>query len=363
MHLLYYITAHGYGHGIRSCAICNHIPADIRLTIRTALPLPFFSDELKRPFEYHPAQFDCGCVQQDGVTADVTATLHAYAAIAQRNAALLPQEAAWCREHGIDGIVSDIAPFPFEVAATLAIPSVAATNFTWYDIYAEYTRQFPWFASYLAAIDAQYQAAGLLLAFTPANPMPSFRTRITVPVVGKTGQSRAESITAHFNVAAGKKCGLIYIGNYGLDRVRWERMERFGDWEFFGLYPLPGAPPNYHVVNKKSFSYQDLTASMSCLIAKVGYGIYADAILNGLPLLHLPRPDFAEYPVLAAALQEWGGAYCLDTPAFCNLEWDQPLAECARRPRPQPAQAHGAALCARAIVDFVKKSIGNREGP
>jgi hypothetical protein len=362
LHLLYYISAHGYGHAARSCAIGNRIPRAIRLTIRTALPPGFFADELKRPFDFHPAQFDCGCAQRDGVTADVEATLRNYQAIAHRNTQLLKKEAAWCRDQGVDGIISDIAPFPFDVAATIGIPSVAASNFTWHDIYAPYTDRFPWFGPCLDAIDAQYQRAGLLLAFCPANSMTSFPHRVDVPVVGKTGVCRAEGIRAHFNIAPEKKCGLIYIGNYGLNAVHWERLELLRDWEFFGLHPLPAQPANYHLVTKEIFSYQDLTASMDCLIAKVGYGIYADAILNGLPLLHLPRPDFAEYPVLARGLQEWGGAYCLEPEAFCALDWTAALDRLTSRARPRPVAARGAALCADHIVDFVKKSVGNNPG-
>jgi hypothetical protein len=82
VHLLYYITSHGYGHGVRSCSIAEAIPKDVQLTFRTTLPEQFFHEELKRPFSYFPGEFDCGCIQTDGVTTDVEATLQCYKNIA-----------------------------------------------------------------------------------------------------------------------------------------------------------------------------------------------------------------------------------------------------------------------------------------
>ena len=138
MHIAYYITGHGYGHAIRSSTIVNALPLSVRVTFKTSVPVAFFQDELHRPFDYCRAVFDCGCLQTDSVSVDIPATLNAYKAIAENNRRSLDAEVGWCGRHGVDGIVSDITPFAFEVARSAGIPSIAVTNFTWFDVYREY---------------------------------------------------------------------------------------------------------------------------------------------------------------------------------------------------------------------------------
>ena len=87
MKILYYLTAHGYGHAVRTAAICNELSENVRLIFRTTLPETFFREEVKRPFEIFPAQFDCGCIQRDSVTVEKKETLLAYLRLAEQNAA------------------------------------------------------------------------------------------------------------------------------------------------------------------------------------------------------------------------------------------------------------------------------------
>jgi hypothetical protein len=353
MNLLYYITSHGYGHGVRSCAVCGRFSSDVNLIIRTALPERFLREEITHPFTCAPASFDCGCVQKDGVTVDIKATMWSYCEIAEKNHAELHDEVRWCRERGIDGIVSDIVPFAFDVAAESGIPSIACTNFTWFDIYADYLDANPKYRPCVHEILRQYQSAGLLLAIAPANPMSYFANRIDVPVVGRAGVPRHERIRAHYGISANKRTALIYLGAFGLENTDFSRLRRFDDWEFFGLDPLPRAPGNYHIVDKSVFTYEDLTASVDLTVSKIGYGTVAECMLNGSPLLYLPRLDFAEYPVLEAAVRAWGHGYCLPAREYASLAWDEVLASVSSRARPAPVCSDGAEACAHYIERFV----------
>jgi hypothetical protein len=355
MRIAYYITGHGYGHGIRSCAVCNSFSPAVELTVRSALPEAFFREEISRPFDYVPAAFDCGCVQRNGVEADVPATLRLYREIAQRNRDSLPVEVGWCRGRGIEGVVSDITPFAFEVAHAAGIRSIGVSNFSWFDIYEAYLPQDPGFGPTLQQIRRQYAHADLLIALQPANAMSCFGgRRVPMGPIGRLGRDRSAEIRARFGVAPHKKLALVYTGNYGLDAVAWARLEQFAEWEFFGIHPLPCQPSNFHLFSKEQFSYQEMSASMDCLVAKLGYGVYAECLLNGLPLLYLPREDFAEYPVLAGGIREWGGGVCLSSEAFHRLDWATALASLSAKPRPAP-RANAAGLCSRTIEDFLQK--------
>jgi len=357
VHIAYYITAHGYGHGVRASAICNAFSRDVRLSFVTGLPESFLSEEIQREFRYRKAEFDCGCLQTDGVTVDIQRTLGEYMCIADRNKNALAKEVRWLKDEKIDGVVADITPFAFEAAASAGIPSVAVTNFTWYDIYLEYLAFLPEFRRYLDHIRNQYSMCGLLCALSPALPMDYFPIREDLPVVGRSGIVRRPELAVKLGIDRSKKIGLIYAGSYGMNSVEWKRLESFAGWEFLGLYPLPENPSNYHIARKNDFRYQDLSASVDLVIGKIGYGTYAESVIHGTPIMFLPRKYFAEYTYLERALLSWGGGYVLPAEEFCALDWGSTLAFVSGKAPAPPKLQNGAPMCAGTIESFIRRSI------
>jgi hypothetical protein len=131
--------------------------------------------------------------------------------------------------------------------------------------------------------------------------------------------------------------------------VSWRNLAKFSEWEFLGIWPLEGAPSNYHLISKSEFAYQDLIASADIMICKVGYGTAAECMLYGTPIMYLPRNDFAEYPALDVAVRAWGGGYPLSERAFLSLDWESTLSMAVQKGRPKKLPAHGARICAEEI--------------
>ena len=92
--------------------------------------------------------------------------------------------------------MSDITPFAFEVARGAGLPSVAVSNFTWYDIYEPYVKDYSAFEPYLLRIRQQYEMAGFLLELMPSTGMPFFRKRLRVPLVGGVGRNVRDRLQA-----------------------------------------------------------------------------------------------------------------------------------------------------------------------
>jgi L-arabinokinase len=352
MHIAYYITGHGYGHGVRSCAIANNLSSDVRITFITSLPRSFFEEEIKRPFDYRCEQLDCGCVQLNGVTVDKKATALKYSAIAAKNRVRLSDHVSFCRAQKIDCIIGDMTPFAFDVAGTARIPSVAVGNFSWIDIYEPYAADVPEFNQILDEIRSQYSNANLLLALSPACELDGFGKRRNIPVTGRSGVSKKKEFCDLFNIDPLKSIGLIYIGEYGLDTANWQKLEKFTDWEFAGIYGIPNAPKNYHTVKKEHFRYEDLVATADCIISKLGYGVCCEGMINGVPVIFLPREDFAEYPVLEKAMLDWGHGYRLSAADFLDCKWEKELSAVRESPRPSLIENCGASMCAKEIEDF-----------
>jgi hypothetical protein len=366
MHILYYITSHGYGHAVRSVAVCNALrevffernvdvntdgARGFRLTVSSDVPDVFFKEELTFPHCYRGGGFDIGCLQRDGVTVLAAETLRAYSDISVDNKSRLDGEARWCRDNKVDCIVGDITPFAFDVADRVGIPSVAVGNFTWYDIYLPYVERFPEYGAMLAEIARQYLKASVALALYPASIMSVFDKKKSMPILGRRGVDRREEICRYFGFSAAKRLGVIYVGNFGLAGIDWKRLENFDGWEFVGVYPLSGGPKNYHLVSKNQFMYQDLSASADAIIAKMGYGVFSESLLNGLPLIYLPRDDFAEFPVLDAEAKRLVSGVCVDTREFCGLEWTGLLDGVVDNNRMKPVGGDGARMCAEAIIN------------
>ncbi|NLD98896.1 MAG: hypothetical protein GX640_03400 [Fibrobacter sp.] len=353
MKIAYFITAHGYGHGVRSCSIINQISPDVEIVLRTALPQQFFLEELKHPFEICYADFDCGCIQSDSITVDIEETLRCYRKISADNRRKLESEVRWCKENRIDLIVSDITPFAFDIAASAGIPSAAISNFTWYDIYGEYLGQDAEFRPVLDEMYNQYRKADIMLALSPPLPMNYFKQIVKIPLVGRTGVDKREQIYEKYQIEKGKKIGLIYVGDFGMNDAAWKNLETFTEWEFLGLHSIPGKPKNYHLVNKNLIGYQDLTASVDVVISKIGYGVVAECMLNGTPLIYLPRDKFAEYPVLEASVQNWGGGYLVPVNKFFSLNWEDALNTALSKGRLERLSSDGARFAARELENLL----------
>lgn len=358
MHIAYFVTGHGYGHGVRTTTIVNHFPPDIEVTFFTSLPRVFFDQEMIRPFHYHYCELDCGCIQRDCVHVDIRATLEAYMRIAGRNAAYLEEFTTDLRNSGITAVLSDATPFAFDTAARLGIPSAAVTNFSWHDIYQPYIGHFPKFAPCLADIERQYMLADAVLALQPSNALATFRRRIDIGMAGRVGRNRRGEIVKHFGIKSEKKLALVYVGGFGLESAKWNRLSEMNDWEFLGVYPLPGHLPNYHLISKTDFRYADLSASVDAVCGKIGYGVYTECVLNEVPLLYVPREDFAEHPFLESALIEKNLAYRVEYEQFRAIEWKTALGEigCRSRRRTPPPDQAGALGPARAILAFLREA-------
>jgi L-arabinokinase len=356
MHILYYITSHGYGHAVRSAAVCDALGAlspDIRISIKSGVPAKFFDEELTVPHSVIKGSFDIGCLQSDGVTVLMEETLRAYSGISANNKLSLDDEARWCESNGVDCIVSDITPFAFDVADRAGIPSAAVSNFTWHDIYAPYVKRFPEYIPVLSTMAEQYAKASKALALYPSSPMPIFKNKIPTPILGRKGNDRRSDIYHTFGIDSSKRLGLIYTGNFGLDSVRWDRLEGFGGWEFIGVYPLPGSPKNFHTVTKDQFRYQDLSASADAIVGKMGYGVFSESLLNGVPLIYLPRDDFSEFQTLDAEAKRLGSGVCIDAETFAEAGWEDALENAASSIKIEPADGRGAGICASEIIKII----------
>ncbi len=357
MHVVAYVSGHGFGHATREVEILRRLPERIGLTIKSLAPEWFWQREIARPFTFVVDAFDVGCVQTTSLDVDPAATLRAFRERDALNRARFDAEADDLRRMGASVVVTDVASFPLTLAKTVGVPGVCIANFTWADIYAEYVADEPGFAPVVAQLEDEYGQAALCLQTDLSLPMPYFPQREAVGLVARTGADRRDTLLAHLPEAAlGKRLALIYAGNWGLP-LPWERLNDFAKWHFLSLGAPVNAssqslPPNFTVAAQDWMAHPDLVASVDCVISKLGYGLTGECLRAGTPLVFCPRAGFAEHAALEAAVLKAGVGVPIALEDFLRALWGDALDHVPPRHAFPPRDAPGGARCAQIIASL-----------
>jgi hypothetical protein len=341
--IAFFLSGHGFGHGVRNSALIEALPPGVEVDIYTSLPESFFRDELHRPFRIIPCEIDCGCLQPDTVNVDVEATLARYAELESRRGEFIARYAPMLRAGGAELVIADTPPLALPIAKAAGLPAWCVCNFTWLDIYAPYVAKHPRYLEMLQRMRADYALADRHVRFHPFMPGAEAWPVEAVGLVCRPGRSRREEFAERFGLNPEKKWCLVYVGNYGLDGVAWERLARFPEWEFMGLNPLPGAPAGYRYLKKDlSFRYADLNASCDLVLGKLGYGLVAECLAQAKPVLFLGRKDFDEFAMLKQVVEERGLGREIPLERFLQADFGEDLAALTAQRR-QPLAATGVA--------------------
>ena len=313
-HIVWYLTAHGYGHGVRSTAVMQALRREcpgVRLTVVSALPEDFLRDRLRGfpdgTLDFRRAAFDVGLVQLDSVRADIPATLEKVTALLAKRPALTDSETAWLRSTGAAAAVADIPAIPLAAAARAGLPRIAIGNFSWDWIYAPYAESDARWRPAVDAFRADYANADVLLQY-PLSPDMSatFPRRIDIPLPSRPGRPRRAELAARTGADPARRWILLSFTTLDWTPEALARGAAIPDTEFFTVRPLEWAGiPNIHAVDRGEFPFSDIVATVDAVLSKPGFGILADCAANDKPLVYADRQDFAEYPVLERAIQQY----------------------------------------------------------
>ena len=356
--LVYYITAHGYGHGVRSCDILRAFgrlyPAH-PVVIVSDLPEDFLRNRLgPMPVRIRPGSFDVGMVQLDSVRVDLEGTLVGLRELYARREELVGQEARFLREVGAAGVVVDIPAIPLEAVSAAGLPSVAVANFGWNWIYREFAGLDAGWLEIVDAIEAGYAGADLLLRLPFSESMEVFRTIEDVPVLAAPGRERRREIAEMTGARTDVPWTLLSFTSLSWDDRALDRVAALRDREFFTVLPLMWPRSNIHAVDREIVPFWDVVASVDSVLSKPGYGIVSDCAVNCKPLVYVERQDFGEFAVLEDAIRRYLRHVHIPAAELYagNLESWLEQAQSAPQP-PERVRSGGAAVAARRIFEVV----------
>lgn len=305
--IAYYITAHGFGHGTRSCDILRALrEADPArpLIVVSDLPSAFLDARLGGlNCRFRTARFDVGMAQLDSIRVDVPATLHACRDLLQRADGLREEEERFLRANGVAAIVCDIPSIPLEAAARAGIPALAAGNFAWDWIYDEFAARDPAWLEVVELFRRGYAGCDLLLRMPFAEPMAAFLHRVEIGVTARPGRARRAELASLTRADLAKRWVLLSFADLDWDAAALRAVHALRDWEFFTVLPFEQPGPNLHAVDRRAIPYSDVLASCDVVLTKPGFGVLAECAVNRKPMIYVERTDFREFPILEAAVK------------------------------------------------------------
>lgn len=348
------ITNHGFGHVTRTASVLaalKQLQPELQLILVTTAPHWLLESYLGADFIYRPRQLDIGVIQRDSLTMDLPATLAALQQIRKTAPGTIAEEAAFIQEHNIPLVLADIPPMAVPIAKAAGVPCWMMSNFGWDLIYSDWGGEFApevdWIQSCFAQCDHLFR-----LPFHA--PMSIFPKQEDIGLTGGSPRYAPADLRSKLNIQVPQeKIVLLTFGGLGLRAIPYTNVQQFPDWLFLTLDN--GAPedyPNLMVFNGQIYRPVDLMAICGGVVSKPGYGTFAEACRLGVPLVALPRQDFAEAQYLLQGLQRYSHHQILEPGEFLNSGW-----EFLHRPWMPPQSKHplppqGNETIARAICDY-----------
>lgn len=350
----YYITAHGYGHGTRSCDILNALRAadpDVSMVVKTDLPINFMQSRLAAGIELRAGAFDVGLIQKDSIQVDLPASLDAVKTLYAREAELIDQEAAFMQREGVGVVVADIPAIPLAAAQKAGLPNIATGNFGWDWIYSDFIQHDPQWSGYVEKFRAVYAKTDLLLRQPFAESMAAFPHQLDLPLLAKPGSACRELIAGVSGADPAKKWVLISFTSLNLEPAAIATLERLTDYELFSVDPLRWPGSAVHCISRATASFADILASADVVLTKPGFGIVSECIANDKPIIYADREHFSEYAVLVENIQRYCRHAFIPGAELYAGELARALGEIETADRPtETVPRGGAELAARRIL-------------
>ena len=363
---VFYISGHGYGHASREVEVINALQTTagsaLRIVIRSAVAPDLLSRTVRGPYELRPGPSDTGIVQSSSVAHDDEASVREALAFYSTFDDRISAEAAALAHDEVALVVGDIPPLAFEVAEQLHVPGIAIGNFSWSWIY-EGSRVFMRDAAALIPrLRRAYAKATLALELPFAGGFDVFPRVRRIPLVARRPTRDRRSTRAHFGLPLHRPVALLSFGGYGLGSLDISRLDCLDTWSIATTdRSAPDAAHHQHVVvlseesfRGTGFRYEDLVAAVDVVVTKPGYGIIAECIATGTPMLYTSRGEFREYDLLVSQLPGYVRSRFISQDDLFGGRWRDALTELAAAPPPPMRMAtDGADVVARVLREFV----------
>jgi len=356
-HLVVSISGHGFGHVAQTAPILNVLHErmpQLRLTVRSAVPLAHLRSRIHAPFTLLPGEGDIGMLMSSALDVRVEESRATYRAFHAGWDARVAGEARLLRELKTDFVFSNVGYLPLAGAQRADIPNVALCSLNWADIYRHYCcpSTKPLVLSGVegsartvdeiitAQIQSCYANADAFLRATPGMTMGDLPNLVQVAPIAAVGNARRDEIDRHLSLSKQEKLVLVSLGGIA-NRLPIEKWPRIDGVRWLVQQSWQVKHPDAIVLETLTMNFSDLLASSDALICKPGYGSFVEAACCGTPVLYVDRPDWPESPALISWLQQHGLCREVSRDALERGDVAEVLGELWKAPRPEPVIPEG----------------------
>lgn len=347
------ITNHGFGHATRAISVAATLrrrSPEMRIILSTTAPQWLLTSYMGGEFIHRARSFDVGVLQRDSLTMDKTATLQKLMHIRSQQDDMVAAEVDFIRQQGVGLILADIPPLATAIARAADIPCWMMSNFGWDFIYRPWGGGFEAIADWIGECFSQCDR---LFRLPFCEPMSAFPHITDVGLIGGTPRYALAQLRAEFNLTAPpERTVLLTFGGLGLEKIPYAALQRFPDWQFVAFDRQAPELPNLRLVTNLAYRPVDFMPLCGQVVSKPGFSTFSEACRLGIPIVTIPREDFAETPLLLNGIQDYAAHKILQPLEFFQGDWAF-LNEPPVPPRKsQPLSKEGNRDIAQAVIEY-----------
>lgn len=341
MHLLMYISAHGFGHAAQSCAVLNALAGlvdELELTLVTRVDPAFLAGRLQLPYRLIERETDVGLVMHSGIEIDLPASAEAYRAFHDNWPRRVEAESRFLETLRPDALLSDISYLGIAAAAALGMPAVALCCLNWAGVYRHYFADQPEAGRIIDEILAAYHQARVFLTTPPVWGMPEIHNQRQTGLLARKGRSQRESLRRTLGLAPSTRLILVGLGGVRT-RLPMENWPVAADDHWLVPAGWEIQRPDISAIEASGLSFSDLIASVDLVLGKTGYGLVSECAVNATPLVYIERPDWPEDQPFSAWLNRHGRCAPVTREQVEQGNIDRVMAALLSREAPESPQA------------------------
>lgn len=354
-HLLTYISGHGFGHVAQTAPVLNRLRQmlpSLKLTICSAAPLSILKARIDGDFHHIPEAADFGMVMASALDVLPEQSLIAYQEFHRTWQQRVESEAEKISALKPDFVFSNVAYLPLAAAKLAGVPCAAMCSLNWADIFAHYCGHMAAAADILQQMQGAYAASETFLRVTPGMPMHNLSQTQPVGPIARLGKNRREEIDRRLGLNPGERLVLISLGGIAT-RIPVERWPTIAGVRWLVEAGWNVRRSDASTLESLAMDFSDILASCDAFICKPGYGSFAEAACNGVPVLYVCRQDWPEESCLTEWLAKRGRCVEISRERLESGMLESPLAALWSQHSPVPPQPTGITEAA----DYLLRSI------
>ena len=331
--ICFYVSDYGYGHATRSIALIRKILSrypDSRIIVKSEGPFALLLKSLPDPrisvIRYRNDISIPLLHSTETVDVDMTRTL--LMEWQESWSTTIAEEVRFCKEHGVDLIISDIAPQPFLVADDLGVPSVGISNFSWDTIYEPLV---PEMTGIINNLRFAYSHATLACILPFHVPMHAFRKTVSVSLLSRDITFPQYLMRDQLGLSVDDTI-VFFNPRCLIDQLGPDFYKILSQESIRVVIPSSFAARHSRIITlpANETESQNWIAMCDLVVTRCGYSTVSEAIQAKVPIVVWERPGFIEDSAIVADIQRLGVGRSHDYQQILSLDWIADLSELSR---------------------------------